>query len=110
MVIDCMSDKAPESGPLGPIRGFHARVDAMAPFFSHIFLKPCCHVVVLTMTSLVFFSSCVHSPDVPSQFDANIKTAEDVNQLKKLDINSISHIFILELSNGKGAVELSSDD
>ena len=35
--------------------------------------------------------------------------AEDVNQLKKLDINSISHIFILELSNGKGAVESCSD-
>ena len=58
-VIDCMSDKAPESGPLDPIRGFQARVDA-----------------------------------------------EDVNHLKKLDINSISHIFISELSNGKGAVGL----
>ncbi len=85
MVIDCMSDKAPESGPLNPIRGFHARVDAMASFFSHLFLKPCCHVVVLAMTSLVFFTSCVHSPDVPSQFDTNIKTAEDVNQLKRLE-------------------------
>jgi len=37
------------------------------------------------MTSLVFLSSCIHSPDVPSQFDTNIKTAEDVDQLKRLE-------------------------
>jgi polysaccharide export outer membrane protein len=85
MVIDYMADKAPESGPLDPICGFQERVNAMESFISHLFLKPCCHVVVLTMTSLLFFTSCVHSPDVPSQFDTNIKTAEDVNQLKRLE-------------------------
>jgi polysaccharide biosynthesis/export protein len=82
-----MSDKTPKSGPPNPIRGFYARLNAMASFFSHRFLKPCCHVAVLTltMTSLVFLTSCIHSPDVPSQFDTNIKTAEDVNQLKRLE-------------------------
>jgi polysaccharide export outer membrane protein len=85
MVIDCMSDKAPEPGPLDPIRGFQTRVDAMAPFVSQPFRKFCCHVVVLTMTSLVFITSCGHSPDVPAQFDTNIRTAEDVAQLKRLE-------------------------
>jgi polysaccharide biosynthesis/export protein len=80
-----MRDKSPESGPLDPIRGFCSRVDEMAPFFSHLFLRPCCHVAVLMMTSLVFLSACASSPDVPSQFDANIKTAEDVKQLKQLE-------------------------
>jgi hypothetical protein len=85
MVIDCMSDKVPESKPMDPIRSFRAGVSAMASFFSHLLLKPCCHFFVLTMTSLVFITSCGHSPDVPSQFDTNIKTAEDVNQLKRLE-------------------------
>lgn len=85
MLIHCMSDKAHESRPPDPIRDFHKRIAAMASFFSHRFLKPCCHVVLLTMTPLVLFTSCVHVPDVPSQFDANIKTAEDVNQLKRLE-------------------------
>jgi len=85
MGIDCMSGKAPESGPLDPIRGFHSVVGAMAAFFSQLFLKPCCHIVILTVTLLVFFVSCVHVPDVPSQFDADIKTAEDVNNFKRLE-------------------------
>lgn len=85
MVTDCMSGKTPESVSLDPIRGFHARVDAMASFFSHLFLKPSCHVVVLTLISLVLFTSCVSSPDIPSQFDTSIKTAEDVDQLKRLE-------------------------
>ncbi len=82
---DFLSNKAPESGLLDSIRGFHARVNAMASFFSRLFLKPSCHVIVLMLTSLVLFTSCVHSPDVPSQFDTDIKTAEDVNQLKRLE-------------------------
>lgn len=56
----------------------------MTSFVTHRFLKPC-YVVLLTLTWLVCFTSCMHSPDVPSKFDANIKTAEDVNQLKKLE-------------------------
>lgn len=82
---DFMSNKAPESAFLDSIRGFHARVGAMASVFSHLFPKPCCQVAVLTMTSLIFLTSCVHVPDVPSQFDTNIKTAEDVDQLKRLE-------------------------
>jgi polysaccharide export outer membrane protein len=85
MVIDCMSGNVPESGSLDLIRDFRARVAAMVSFFSHLFLKPSCHVFVLTLTSLVFFTSCVSSPNVPSQFDANIKTAEDVNEFKRLE-------------------------
>jgi polysaccharide export outer membrane protein len=85
MVIDCMSDKSPESGPLYPIRGFHKRIDALSSFFSRLFLNPCGHVVVLILIPLVFFTSCVNSPDVPSQFDTSIKTAEDVDQLKRLE-------------------------
>jgi polysaccharide biosynthesis/export protein len=85
MVIDFMCEKAPESEPRDPIRGFHSRVSAMSSFFPNLFLKPCCHVVVLTMTSLLFFTSCVHVPDVPSQFDTTIKTGEDVNDLKRLE-------------------------
>ena len=85
MVNEYMRDKAPESGPLFPIRVLHARVAAMASFFSHLLLKPCRPVVVLTITSMVLCTSCIHVPDVPSQFDANIKTAEDVSQLKRLE-------------------------
>lgn len=48
------------------------------------FIKPC-NLVILIMTSLVYFTSCMHSPDIPSQFDANINTAGDVNQLKTLE-------------------------
>ncbi len=85
MVIDRMTDKAPESGRLALICSFNVRAEAGASFFSRLFLGPYCHLVVLTMTALVFFTSCVSSPNVPSQFDANIKTAEDVSQLKRLE-------------------------
>ncbi|MDP2854000.1 MAG: polysaccharide biosynthesis/export family protein [Smithellaceae bacterium] len=85
MVMDRMRDKAPESGPLDPIRDFRERIEAMASFLPHFFRKTCCHVVILTLTSLLFFTSCVHSPDVPSQFETDIKTAEDVDQLKRLE-------------------------
>jgi polysaccharide export outer membrane protein len=78
-----MSVKSPESGPLDALRGSHERKDARVSFFSHLF-KYCCTVAVL-MISLVFFTSCANSPDVPSQFDTNIRTAEDVNQLKRLE-------------------------
>ncbi|MBA4369500.1 MAG: hypothetical protein C0403_17880, partial [Desulfobacterium sp.] len=60
-------------------------VSAMASLVTHRFLKTCYCVVLLTLTSLVIFTSCGHSPDVPSQFDTNIKTVEDVNQLKRLE-------------------------
>ncbi len=85
VVMDRMSDKIPESRPLNPIRGFCERIETKASFFVHFFRKPCCHVVVLTMTSLIFFASCVHSPDGPSQFETDIKTTEDVDQLKRLE-------------------------
>jgi polysaccharide export outer membrane protein len=84
-VIDYMRDNAPESGPRDPIRSFHMRVDAMTSLITKCFVRPCRHVLVLTLISLVFCTSCVHSPDVPSQFDTNIKTAEDVNNLKMLE-------------------------
>lgn len=80
-----MSDQTPESRLPKRIHSFYKKIEAMALFFSHLFLKPSCYVAVLTMTSLVFLTSCVHSPDVPSQFDANIKTSEDVSQLKNLE-------------------------
>ena len=85
MVMDRMRDKTAESGPLDSIHGFRERIETMASFFPHLFRKTFCHVVILTMTSLIFFTSCVHSPDVPSQFDTNITTAEDVDQLKRLE-------------------------
>ena len=84
MVMDRTSDKAHESEHPDPIRDFHTRIAAMASLFSYLFLKQCCHFVVLT-TSLVLLASCVRGPEVPSQFDANIKAAEDVNQLKMLE-------------------------
>ena len=37
------------------------------------------------LASLVFSLSCAHSPDNSSKFDASIKTAEDVGQLKALE-------------------------
>ncbi|MFZ3115269.1 MAG: polysaccharide biosynthesis/export family protein [Syntrophales bacterium] len=56
----------------------------MALFVAQQFIK---HYkpVVLIMISLVYFTSCVHSPDLPSQFDADINTAEDVKRLKTLE-------------------------
>lgn len=56
----------------------------MALFVAQQFIK---HYkpVVLIMISLVYFTSCVHSPDIPSQFDADINTAEDVKRLKTLE-------------------------
>lgn len=56
----------------------------MKLFVMQRFIKPC-NLVILIMTSLVYFTSCMHSPDIPSQFDANINTAGDVNQLKTLE-------------------------
>lgn len=81
----CLNDKDPESGPPDLLGGFHARTDTMSSFLPHRFLKPRCHVALLAMVSMVFFTSCVHSPEVPSQFDTNIKTTEDVAQLKRLE-------------------------
>ncbi len=40
---------------------------------------------MLIMISLVYFTSCVHSPDLPSRFDANINTSDDVKGLKTLE-------------------------
>lgn len=56
----------------------------MKLFVVQRFIKPC-NLVILIMASLVYFTSCMHSPDLPSQFDANINTAGDVNQLKTLE-------------------------
>ncbi len=43
------------------------------------------NLVILIMTSLVYLASCTHSPEYPSEFDANIRNAADVNQLKALE-------------------------
>ncbi len=44
-----------------------------------------CYFAIVILASLLFFSSCSHSPDVPSQFDKSIKTAEDLKQFKMLE-------------------------
>jgi polysaccharide export outer membrane protein len=80
-----MYEKASKSERQEQTRGFHVGVEEMSSFFSHLSLKSFCHIVVVTLTSLLFFTSCASSPDVPSQFDTNIKTSEDVNELKKLE-------------------------
>jgi polysaccharide export outer membrane protein len=44
------------------------------------------HLLLLaTAASVILLSSCVTVPDVPPQFDATIKTADDVNKLKRLE-------------------------
>ena len=56
----------------------------MMSFVKHCCLKPY-YPVFLALTFLVCFSSCMRSPNRPSQFDANIKTADDISQLKRLE-------------------------
>jgi polysaccharide export outer membrane protein len=80
-----MIDQDPEAGKLDPIRGVHLRVDEMTPLFTYLRLERYCHISVLMLILLVFFTSCVHVPEVPSQFDTNIKTAADVTELKRLE-------------------------
>jgi polysaccharide export outer membrane protein len=57
----------------------------MTSFVTHRFLETCCHFVLLALTALVCFTSCTHSPDTPSRFDASIKTEEDVSRFKELE-------------------------
>jgi polysaccharide export outer membrane protein len=85
MGFDGMSDNDSKSRTLEAIRGFHKGISAGGSFFSHLLRKPFCPVFVLTVTSLILIASCASSPDVPSQFDTNIRTAEDVAQLKRLE-------------------------
>jgi len=47
--------------------------------------KPSCYGVLLMLASLIFPLSCAHYPDNSSKFDASIKTAADVDQLKNLE-------------------------
>jgi polysaccharide biosynthesis/export protein len=82
--------------------------------------KPLCGTVMLTL--LVCFASCSHSPGASSSFDASIKTAEDVSQLKQMEtqmtvtpekaalhpeyqvINNIAVPFVPEYRMGPGDV------
>ena len=83
--------------------------------------KYSCHIALLTLISFVFLSSCAHTPpEGSSKFDASIKTAEDVDQLKKLEtqltvtpekaalhpdyqvIDNIAVPYIPEYRNGAG--------
>jgi polysaccharide export outer membrane protein len=57
----------------------------MALIFPSSFFKLRSQVACLILMSMMLFSSCIHVPDVPPQFDANIKTAEDVARLKSLE-------------------------
>ena len=57
----------------------------MISFNVHCFRRPSCHVVLLTLFSLVFFVSCTHTSQGPSKFDASIRSVEDVDNLKKLE-------------------------
>ena len=56
----------------------------MMPFTTYRFLKPFSYGIFLI--ALISFPACFHSAsDGPSRFDASIKTAEDVSQLKELE-------------------------
>ena len=57
----------------------------MVPFTTYRFLRPFSYGIFLI--ALISFPACFHSAsDGPSRFDASIKTAEDVSQLKELEI------------------------
>lgn len=84
MVIDCMREKTHESEFLSSRHSFSTKVEAIALFFSRSLFRTFFRVILLT-AALVYFTSCTHSPDIPSQFEANIKTIEDVNSLKTLE-------------------------
>jgi polysaccharide export outer membrane protein len=48
--------------------------------------KPSCYGVLLIFTILVFSLSCAHYPDNSPKFDASIRTAADIDQLKNLEM------------------------
>ena len=48
--------------------------------------KPSCYGVLLILATLVFPLSCAHYPDNSSKFDASIRTAADIDQLKNLEM------------------------
>lgn len=47
--------------------------------------SPSCCGILLIITTLIFSQSCVHYPDSSSRFDANIKTASDIQLLQNLE-------------------------
>jgi len=55
----------------------------MMPFTTYRIRTFLCYGIFLI--SLMLFSSCFHTSDGISKFDASIKTAEDVNQLRQLE-------------------------
>ena len=118
-----MIDGTREDENCDPVHGRYARVKEMISFNVHCFRKPSCQVVLLTLSSLVFFSSCTHTTSQgPSKFDASIRSVEDVDNLKKLEtqltvtpekaalhpdyqvIDNISVPFIPEYRMGPGDV------
>jgi polysaccharide export outer membrane protein len=48
--------------------------------------KPSCYGVLLILAILVFSLSCAHYPDSSFKFDASIRTAADIDQLKNLEM------------------------
>lgn len=56
----------------------------MVSFITHRFLKSF-YMLMLMLASTIYLTACTHSPDSPTKFDAEIKTAEDVKQFKELE-------------------------
>ena len=56
----------------------------MKPVVTHSFLRHG-NPVILMLAAMLCLTSCMFSSNYPSSFDANIRTAEDVKQLKMLD-------------------------
>jgi polysaccharide export outer membrane protein len=48
--------------------------------------KPSCYRLLLILATLVFSLSCAYYPDSSSKFDASIRTAADIDQLKNLEM------------------------
>lgn len=57
----------------------------MMTFLKNRFLNTFGPLTLGVLVSLFLLSSCAHTPDDPSQFDAHIKTAQDTAQLKELE-------------------------
>ena len=86
MIKNYMNNKDHDSETHDIVRYFFAKGRAMASSFLQLLLKPGYYtIIVATVVSLLHFTSCTHTPDIPSQFDADIKTTEDVSRLKTLE-------------------------
>jgi hypothetical protein len=104
VVIDCMSDKAPESGPLEPDSWFSREDRRNGIVFFVPLPESLFHIVVLivvlNMTSPVFFFLHAFSKQsLPRGCKPDEETGCQFN---------LAYIYI-ELSNGKATVELSSE-